>query len=158
MDSRAVSARWIVPGSPPDADRIRLRLLLPNHPVTISTITFKDTRDMEPSLMYQAIAREDVDVVCAFATDGRIAAYNLKMLSDDKGFFPPYYAAPVVRAAVLEKHPDIRKALGPLAGLLTDETMQGLNSGVDQDKREAGDVAREFLTQHELLPSPQTQQ
>ncbi len=116
-------------------------------------VAFKDTKDMEPSLMYQAIARKNVDVICAFATDGRIAAYNLKMLQDDKMFFPPYYAAPVVRNSVLDRHPEVREALASLAGLLSDETMQTLNFEVDDKKREPADVAREFLAEHKLLSS-----
>ena len=61
------------------------------------SLEFSETRDMEPSLMYQAVAQQNVDIICGFATDGRIAAYDLVMLEDDRGFFPPYYAAPVVR-------------------------------------------------------------
>ena len=114
-------------------------------------IALGDTRDMEPSLMYKAIASEDVDVICAFATDGRIASYNLKMLEDDKGFFPPYYAAPVVRNSTLKQYPELRDALAPLAGLLDDETMQKLNFEVDDKKREPADVARDFLVQRKLL-------
>jgi glycine betaine/choline ABC-type transport system substrate-binding protein len=116
-------------------------------------IVFKDTRDMEPSLMYQAIARKNVDVICAFATDGRIAAYNLNTLEDDKMFFPPYYAAPVIRKVVLEQHPELGQALGPLAGLLNDETMQKLNFEVDDKKREPAEVARDFLIAKNLIMS-----
>ena len=116
-------------------------------------IAFKDTKDMEPSLMYQAIARKNVDVICAFATDGRIAAYNLKMIEDDKTFFPPYYAAPVVSTDILSRHPEVRGALAPLSGLLNDETMQKLNFQVDDKKREPADIARDFLVRHKLLPS-----
>lgn len=112
---------------------------------------FKDTKDMDPSLMYKAVAQEEVDVICAFATDGRIAAYNLTTLVDDKGFFPPYYAAPVVRSDTLAKHPEIRDALAPLAGLLDDETMQELNFQVDEQKREPAEVAWDFLVSQDLI-------
>jgi len=114
---------------------------------------FGRTRDMDPGLMYQAVAREEVDVICAFATDGRIAAYDLQTLEDDKGFFPPYYAAPVVRRDTLADHPEIRAALAPLAGLLDDETMQRLNLEVDEKKREPADVARRFLVSGNRIPS-----
>ena len=113
---------------------------------------FKDTMDMEPSLMYRAIARKEVDVICAFATDGRIAAYNLRMLEDDKGFFPPYYAAPVVRSDTLARHPKLRTALAPLASLLDNETMQKLNLEVDERKRDPADVARDFLVSVKRIP------
>jgi glycine betaine/choline ABC-type transport system substrate-binding protein len=107
--------------------------------------TFGDTRDMEPSLMYQAVAQESVDVICAFATDGRIAAYNLTMLKDDKNFFPPYYAAPVVRQETLDQHPKLRKVLEQLGGLIDDTTMREMNNAVDQDKRDPAEVVSEFL-------------
>lgn len=112
---------------------------------------FQSTRDMDPSLMYQAVAREQVDVISAFATDGRIAAYDLRLLQDDRAFFPPYYAAPVVRAETLERHPEVGEALAELAGLIDNETMQRLNKEVDEDGREPAVVAREFLLSHNLI-------
>jgi len=104
--------------------------------------------------MYQAIASGEVDVICAFATDGRIVAFDLQPLRDDRGFFPPYHAAPVIRTEVLQAHPELRRVLGLLGGLLDDATMQRLNSEVDEKKRRPGDVAREFLTSHGLLEKP----
>ncbi len=112
---------------------------------------FGEVRDFDPTLMYEALAKGEVDVICAFATDGRITAYKLKPLSDDRGFFPPYYAAPVVREGVLRAHPEIRDALTPLLGLLDDLTMQGLNYEVDGKKRSPRHVARGFLKSHNLL-------
>ena len=117
---------------------------------------FGTTRDMDPGLMYTAIDREEVDVICAFSTDGRIAAYKLRTLEDDKAFFPPYYAAPVVRSDVLADHPEIRNALVPLAGLLDNETMQSLNLEVDENKREPAEVARSFLISAGLLTQAET--
>jgi osmoprotectant transport system permease protein len=112
---------------------------------------FREVRDFDPTLMYEALAKGEVDVICAFATDGRITAYKLKPLSDDRGFFPPYYAAPVVREEVLKAHPEIRDALTPLLGLLDDLTMQGLNYEVDGKKYSPRHVARDFLKSHNLL-------
>ncbi len=112
---------------------------------------FGEVRDLDPAIMYDAIAKNEVDVICAFATDGRIAAYDLKVLEDDRKFFPPYYAAPVVRATVLEAQPALAEALKPLAGLLDDAAMQRLNYAVDNDKRKPGNVAREFLRKCGLL-------
>ena len=91
------------------------------------------------------------NVICAFATDGRIAAYDLQVLSDDRGFFPPYDAAPVVRTEFLKKHPELRQALAGLAGLLDDKTMQRLNYAVEGRKRPPFEVAREFLTRKRLI-------
>ena len=70
-------------------------------------LQFGEVRDFDPSLMYEAVAKKEVDVICAFATDGRIASYHLKPLIDDRQFFPPYHAAPVIREDFLKKYPEI---------------------------------------------------
>jgi osmoprotectant transport system permease protein len=114
-------------------------------------LQFREVRDLDPALMYQAIANREVDVICAFATDGRIAAFELKPLGDDRGFFPPYQAAPVIRTEVLQAHPELREVLELLAGRLDDATMQRLNFEVDEKKRRPNDVAREFLEGRGLL-------
>jgi osmoprotectant transport system permease protein len=102
-------------------------------------------RHMDSGLMYKAVADGAVDVICGFATDGRIPAYDLKMLKDDRGFFPPYYAAPLVRRDTLREHPAIREVLDRLAGEISNADMQRLNYEVDEKHRRAADVAREFL-------------
>ena len=112
---------------------------------------FAEARDLSPALMYEAAAKKQVDVICAFATDGRIAAYRLRPLLDDRKFFPPYHAAPVVRQETLRKHPEVREALAPLAGLLDDATMQRLNYEVDEKKRSPAEVASEFLKAKGLI-------
>ena len=114
-------------------------------------LQFREVRDLDPALMYQAIANREVDVICAFATDGRIAALNLQPLQDDRGFFPPYQAAPVIRTEVLETHPELRQVLNLLAGILDNATMQQLNFEVDEKKHRPSDVTREFLEGHGLL-------
>jgi glycine betaine/choline ABC-type transport system substrate-binding protein len=101
--------------------------------------------DLESSFMYEALARDEVDVISAFATDGRIAEYGLVPLEDDLGFFPPYLAAPVIRAAVVDQHPELASTLNQLAGRLSTERMQTLNLEVDQHKRSPHDVASQFL-------------
>jgi osmoprotectant transport system permease protein len=106
---------------------------------------------MDPGLMYRAVADGAVDVIDAFATDGRIPAYNLMVLEDDKGFFPPYYAAPLVRAETLQQYPIIEKVLNQLAGKVSDTTMQQLNFEVDEKGRKARDVARELLESLDLI-------
>ena len=112
---------------------------------------FADVRDLEASLMYQAVAKGEVDVICAFTTDGRIAAYDLQPLTDDRNFFPPYFAAPVIRAKFLQDHPDVRNVLARLVGVLDDTLMQRLNHEVDETGRPPDDVASEFLKEHGLL-------
>jgi glycine betaine/choline ABC-type transport system substrate-binding protein len=108
-------------------------------------IEFAEVRDLDPALMYQAVAAGEVDVISAFATDGRIAAYDLQPLEDDRGFFPPYQAAPVVRIEVLRRHQELRSVLELLVGQLDDAQMQQLNYEVDENKRAVKEVAQEFL-------------
>jgi len=110
-----------------------------------------DPKQMDPGLMYKNCADGAVDVICGFATDGRIAAFGLKTLKDDQGFFPPYYAAPVIRMDTLEKHPELEALLNKLGGRIDDKTMQRLNYEVDGKKRKAEDVAREFLQEEGLI-------
>ena len=114
---------------------------------------FAEARDLSAALMYEAVAKKQVDVICAFATDGRIAAYRLRPLRDDRRFFPPYHAAPVVRQETLRRHPQVRQALAPLAGLLDDATMQRLNYAVDEEKRSPAEVVAEFLEAKGLIVS-----
>lgn len=112
---------------------------------------FGKTLDVDPALMYQAIFRDQVDVIAAFSTDGRIAAYDLQPLADDRHFFPPYEAAPVIRRDTLRAHPEIEDVLSRLAGRLDDATMQSMNYEVDHGKRRPAEVAREFLRGEDLL-------
>jgi osmoprotectant transport system permease protein len=106
---------------------------------------------LETGLMYRVLADGAVDVIDAFATDGRITAYDLLVLEDDQGFFPPYYAAPLVRADTLKKHPELQPVLERLAGRISDETMRRLNYEMDGKGRKSSDAAREFLVSEGLL-------
>jgi len=108
-------------------------------------LEFLEIRDLDPAIMYPAIVNGEVDVICAFATDGRIAAYGLMPLEDNRGFFPPYQAAPVVRVPCLAAHPEIEKALSLLGGMLDNAAMQRLNFEVDGEGMRPADVARKFL-------------
>ena len=115
-------------------------------------LEFGETRDLEVSLMFEAVTRGQVDVISAFATDGRLAAAGLRVLRDDRSYFPPYFAAPVVRRAVLERHPEVAAALLRLTGGIDTEEMQRLNFEVEHNRRRPVDVAREFLIEQQLLP------
>ncbi len=108
-------------------------------------------RQMDPGLMYRAAAEGRVDVICGFATDGRIPALDLIILEDDREFFPPYHAAPVVHNDVFQNRPEVIEVLKKLGGLIDDETMQYLNYEVDGNGRRPSAVAREFLDQHALI-------
>jgi len=111
---------------------------------------FKEVRLFDIGLKYKALESGQVDVVVAFGTDGQIAADKLIVFVDDKHFWPVYQVAPVVRRAALERHPAIAGALNPVAPLLTDAVMRGLNEKVDDEGQEPADVARTFLTAHGL--------
>lgn len=115
-------------------------------------MNFGDTRGMDPGLVYQAIAGGNVDVISVFTTDGRIKANDLAVLKDDKQFFPPYHLTAVARSEVLAEHPDVADALNALSGKIDEATMIAINSSIDQDKRPAEEVAKEFLQQAGLLP------
>lgn len=106
---------------------------------------------VDPGLRYEGLVNGQADVVVAFGTDGQIAAYDLLVLQDDKGLFPPYQIAPVVRQQALDAYPKITELLNKLAPLLTDATMQRLNFEVDGKKREPAEVAKEFLQQNGLI-------
>jgi len=112
-----------------------------------------DPVELDPGLMYRAIADGRVDVIDAFATDGRIAAFDLVILEDDQGFFPPYYAAPLVRQEVLDSHPELADALNRLAGRIDGAAMAQLNYEVDENHRSPREVALEFLRAQGLVPT-----
>lgn len=102
---------------------------------------------MDLSLTYRALAEKRVDVIAGNSTDGQIEALDLFHLEDDKGFFPPYDAAPVVRAAALERHPALREVIDELGGTVTEETMRRMNYLVDAEGRTVTEVAAEFIAE-----------
>jgi osmoprotectant transport system permease protein len=113
----------------------------------------KEPMQMDPGLMYKAAADGAVDVIDAFATDGRIKAYNLISLEDNKHFFPPYYAACLIREDTLKKHPQLESVFNSLAGKLSNKTMQNLNYQVDEKGIKAKRVAREYLLENNFISS-----
>ncbi|GAC1637234.1 MAG: glycine betaine ABC transporter substrate-binding protein [Herpetosiphon sp.] len=113
---------------------------------------FKSTKQLDPGLRYGALTKGDIDVVVAFGTDGQIGGFDLQLLEDDKHFYPPYQAAPVVRQDTLAAHPEIAGILNALAPKLDDTTMAKLNWEVDgPNKKEPAAVAKDFLTVQGLL-------
>ncbi len=110
-----------------------------------------EPKKMNVSLKYQAMGSGDIDVTDAFATDGQIKQYNLKVLKDDKNFFPPYYAAPIIRKEVLEKYPELEQILNSLEGLIDDETMMEMNYKIDVDNQDIKKVAEDFLREKGLI-------
>jgi osmoprotectant transport system permease protein len=108
-------------------------------------LRFAAQRSMDSSLMYQAAAQGNVDVISAFSTDGRIAALDLLILEDDRGAIPPYDAVILASARLQRRHPEASDALRRLAGKIDSHTMQRMNLAVDQDSQSPGAVASAFL-------------
>lgn len=102
-------------------------------------------KSMDLGLLYSALEQKQVDMAAANATDGQLSVLDVKVLGDDRHYFPPYQAALVVRADTLAAHPGLRAALNQLAGRLSDSAMRDLNYQVDGKHRQVAEVAREWL-------------
>ena len=102
-------------------------------------------RAMDLSLIYRALADGQVDVIAGDATSALIEALDLAPLADSRQYFPPYDAVPVVRTASMLREPAIGRALGALAGRVSDRDMRRLNAAVDVERRNVRDVVRDFL-------------
>jgi osmoprotectant transport system substrate-binding protein len=103
-------------------------------------------RVMDLGLLYRALQSRQVDLIAGSNTDGLIAALPLTVLADDRHYFPPYDAVPIARADSLQRYPAMRSALERLGGRIGVEQMRSMNYAVDGEKRDAAQVAREFLT------------
>lgn len=103
---------------------------------------------MNVGLVYQAASSGHMDVVLAYSSDGRIKQFDLKVLEDDRRFFPPYDASPVIANEVLEKYPEIKEITERLAGQITTEKMQELNYNADVKLKSPRRVATEFLEEN----------
>ncbi len=103
-------------------------------------------REMDLSLSYQALANKQVDLIAGNSTDGLIEKLGLVQLDDDRRYFPPYEAAPIIRRDTLDRYPQTGDAVNRLAGRITNEEMRKLNYAVDAEKRDVKAVVREFLS------------
>ncbi len=101
-------------------------------------------RTMDLGLLYRALNSHQVDMIAGNTTDGPIAAFGLAILADDKHYFPPYQAVPLVRDAALKRWPQIQIALNALAGKITADDMRAMNETVDGQHRDPAEVVREF--------------
>ena len=106
---------------------------------------------MEPALRYQAIQSGDIQITDAYSTDAELARYDLQVLEDDKQLFPPYQGAPLMKEALLKKHPELETVLNKLAGKITESQMSQLNYQVGVEGKSAEQVAKEFLQEQGLL-------
>jgi osmoprotectant transport system permease protein len=107
--------------------------------LNIRTVVISD------AVMYKALYEKKLDVISGYSTDGRLKAFDLVILNDDKKIFPPYYAAPLIRTDALKKYPGLEKVLNLLSGRINDSVMTDLNYRVDYLKQSPEKVAREFL-------------
>jgi osmoprotectant transport system substrate-binding protein len=110
-----------------------------------------DIKRMDSGLVYPALRDGEVEVGLVFATDGRIPAFDFRVLEDDKDYFPSYALTPVVRKETLEENPKLAEQMNRLSGLLTDDTMAGLNADVDVERKSIEDVATSFLKENDLM-------
>lgn len=110
----------------------------------------RNIRQMDGGLVYTAMRNNQVFAGLVYTTDGRLDAFDLKLLEDDKHYFPDYTAAPVLRQAVLDAHPRLATLLQPLAEQLDDATMRQLNAKVDVEHQSPNVVAAAFLREHSL--------
>jgi osmoprotectant transport system substrate-binding protein len=107
-------------------------------------------RTMDLGLLYRALNARQVDMIAASSTDGPIQAFGLVALQDDRHYFPPYQAVPLVRDEALARWPGIQAALTALAGRVSAEDMRAMNEAIDGQHRDPADVVREFRSRKGL--------
>ncbi len=115
------------------------------------SFNFKNKVELDVNLKFQALENNTVDVINAFSTDSRIRQMNLRVLKDDKSFFPAYQAGIVVRNETLEQFPELREILTRLENTISDSTMLLLNYEVEIEKKSPAEVAADFLNKHKLV-------
>jgi osmoprotectant transport system substrate-binding protein len=102
-------------------------------------------RIMDLGLLARTLKEKQIDLAAGNTTDGLIPALDLFVLEDDRHYFPPYEAVPIVREETLQRHPEVKQALDELAGRISDQEMRELNYAVDGQHRDAAEVVKEFL-------------
>jgi osmoprotectant transport system substrate-binding protein len=112
----------------------------------------EEPRIMDLGLLARALKDRQIDLAGGNATDGLIPALDLVVLEDDRHYFPPYEAVPVIREETERQHPEIVQALAALAGQISDTEMQRMNYAVDAQHRDTTEVVREFLRAKKLVP------
>lgn len=112
-------------------------------------LAFQSVRSLEHGLAYAAVRDGSIDLIDAYSTDAKLLRFQLRVLVDDREFFPPYNAAPIVRADALARHPGLESVLGKLSFRIPDQRMQTLNLAAETDGFPA--TARAFLAEEGLL-------
>jgi osmoprotectant transport system substrate-binding protein len=108
-------------------------------------------RIMDLGLLARALKDHQIDLAGGNTTDGLIPALDLFVLEDDRHYFPPYEAVPVIRQQTLQQHPELAQILAELSKTISDEEMQSLNYAVDGQHRDAKEVVHEFLRSKRLV-------
>ncbi|WP_159991025.1 ABC transporter permease/substrate-binding protein [Pelistega ratti] len=116
-----------------------------------------NVKTMDPALRYEAIKNGNIQIAEVFSTDSKLITYQLKVLEDDKGLFPPYQAAPLLAKATLEKYPELEDILNQLADKVSTQEMSQMNYTVDVVGKPAYQVAKEYLEKEGLVKSIQHQ-
>lgn len=109
-----------------------------------------EPRIMDLGLLDRALKAKEVDLIAGNMTDGQIPAMDLSVLQDDRHYFPPYEAVPIVRQDVLTRHPEVASALNDLAGKISDDEMRRMNFAVDGEHRDVKEVVAQFLRKNGL--------
>ncbi len=105
---------------------------------------------MDLGLLARALTNKQIDLAAGNMTDGLIPVLDLFVLEDDRHYFPPYEAVPIIRQEMLAHHPGVERALHELAGKISDEDMRQLNYALDGQRRDVKEVVRNFLRQKGL--------
>lgn len=114
-------------------------------------LKFKEVKGMDHGIMYRSIKAKEVDVINSYTTDGQLQEFDLRVLEDDKSYFPPYHALPLVRKETLKEYPEIEAVLKLLEGVIDEEAMQKMNGKVDNDGMMVERVAEDFLEEIGLI-------
>jgi len=117
----------------------------------VYNLKFKSANAIDGGLRYTALDNKKVDAIDAFSTEGLLKAYKLKVLDDDKNFFPNYDCVPIVNSKTLKKHPELKDLINKLGGIITAEKMIDLNYKVDKLGEEPATVAEDFLRESKLI-------
>ena len=110
----------------------------------------EEPRIMDLGLLARSLKEKRVDITAGNSTDGLIYAFDFYVLEDDRHYFPPYEAVPVMREQMLNKHPEVKQIVDELTGKITEEDMRQLNYAIDGQHRNVTEIVSEFLKKKNL--------